>query len=164
VLPFHRAVLNDDDFVNGMTLKVHTQWIETTFAERLPADALLPETDEPGVTTSWIEIDGRRHTLRMPASSTPFATTAGAHQAQTSVADPGAADSTPGILAPMAGTLSSWMVDDGSTVAVGDSIAVMEAMKMETTVTATSAGILHHRSAPGDFVSAGDQLATIEGP
>jgi acetyl-CoA/propionyl-CoA carboxylase biotin carboxyl carrier protein len=164
VLPFHRAVLNDDDFVNGMTLKVHTQWIETTFAERLPADALLPETDEPGVATSWIEIDGRRHTLRMPASSTPFAATAGAHQAQTSVADPGAADSTPGILAPMAGTLSSWMVDDGSTVAVGDSIAVMEAMKMETTVTATSAGILHHRSAPGDFVSAGDQLATIESP
>jgi acetyl-CoA/propionyl-CoA carboxylase biotin carboxyl carrier protein len=164
VLPFHRAVLNDDDFVNGMTLKVHTQWIETTFAERLPADALLPKTDEPGVTTSWIEIDGRRHTLRMPASSTPFATTAGAHQAQTSVANPGAADSTPGILAPMAGTLSSWMVDDGSTVAVGDSIAVMEAMKMETTVTATSAGILHHRSAPGDFVSAGDQLATIESP
>jgi acetyl-CoA/propionyl-CoA carboxylase biotin carboxyl carrier protein len=164
VLPFHRAVLNDDDFVNGMTLKVHTQWIETAFAERLPADALLPETDEPGVTTSWIEIDGRRHTLRMPASSTPFATTAGAHQAQTSVADPGAADSTTGILAPMAGTLSSWMVDDGSTVAVGDSVAVMEAMKMETTVTATSAGILHHRSAPGDFVSAGDQLATIESP
>jgi acetyl-CoA/propionyl-CoA carboxylase biotin carboxyl carrier protein len=164
VLPFHRAVLNDDDFVNGMTLKVHTQWIETTFAERLPADALLPETDEPGVATSWIEIDGRRHTLRMPASSTPFATTAGAHQAQTSVADPGAADSTPGILAPMAGTLSSWMVDDGSTVAVGDSIAVMEAMKMETTVTATTAGVLHHRSAPGDFVSAGDQLATIECP
>jgi acetyl-CoA/propionyl-CoA carboxylase biotin carboxyl carrier protein len=164
VLPFHRAVLNDDDFVNGMTLKVHTQWIETTFAERLPADALLPKTDEPGVTTSWIEIDGRRHTLRMPASSTPFATTAGAHQAQTSVADPGAADSTTGILAPMAGTLSSWMVDDGSTVAVGDSVAVMEAMKMETTVTATSAGILHHRSAPGDFVSAGDQLATIESP
>jgi acetyl-CoA/propionyl-CoA carboxylase biotin carboxyl carrier protein len=164
VLPFHRAVLNDDDFVNGMTLKVHTQWIETAFAERLPADALLPETDEPGVTTSWIEIDGRRHTLRMPASSTPFAATAGANQAKTSVANPDAADSAPGILAPMAGTLSSWMVDDGSTVAVGDSVAVMEAMKMETTVTATSAGILHHRSAPGDFVSAGDQLATIEGP
>jgi acetyl-CoA/propionyl-CoA carboxylase biotin carboxyl carrier protein len=164
VLPFHRAVLNDDDFVNGMTLKVHTQWIETTFAERLPAEALLPETDEPGVTTSWIEIDGRRHTLRMPASSTPFAATAGAHQAQTSVADPDVANSAPGILAPMAGTLSSWMVDDGSTVAVGDSVAVMEAMKMETTVTATSAGVLHHRSAPGDFVSAGDQLATIESP
>ena len=164
VLPFHRAVLNDDDFVNGMTLKVHTQWIETTFAERLPADALLPETDEPGVTTSWIEIDGRRHTLRAPASSTPFAATAGAHQAQTSVANSGAADSSPGILAPMAGTLSSWIVDDGSTVAVGDSVAVMEAMKMETTVTATTAGVLHHRSAPGDFVSAGDQLATIESP
>jgi acetyl-CoA/propionyl-CoA carboxylase biotin carboxyl carrier protein len=164
VLPFHRAVLNDDDFVNGMTLKVHTQWIETTFAERLPADALLPETDEPGVTTSWIEIDGRRHTLRMPASSTPFAATAGANQAKTSVANPDAADSAPGILAPMAGTLSSWMVDDGSTVAVGDSVAVMEAMKMETTVTATTAGVLHHRSAPGDFVSAGDQLATIESP
>jgi acetyl-CoA/propionyl-CoA carboxylase biotin carboxyl carrier protein len=78
VLPFHRAVLRDDDFVGGDALKVHTQWIETSFAERLPADALLPEPDEPGVTHSWIEIDGRRHTLRMPAQSVPVAALSGA--------------------------------------------------------------------------------------
>jgi acetyl-CoA/propionyl-CoA carboxylase biotin carboxyl carrier protein len=164
VLPFDRAVLRDDDFVGGETLKVHTQWIETTFAERLPADALLAEPDEPGVTRSWIEIDGRRHTLRMPTQSVPFAALSGASVGSQNESEANPEHPTPGLVAPMAGTLSTWLVEDGSTVAVGDSVVVMEAMKMETTVAATSAGILHHRSAPGDFLSAGDQLASIDSP
>jgi acetyl-CoA/propionyl-CoA carboxylase biotin carboxyl carrier protein len=171
VLPFHRAVLRDDDFVGGETLTVHTQWIETTFAERLPADALLPEPDEPGVVRSWIEIDGRRHTLRMPAQSLPFA---GAHAggapgvpANGAVATEGLTDGegaeAAGVVAPMAGTVSAWLVDDGATVASGDPIVVMEAMKMETTIVANAAGTLHHVTAPGAFVSAGERLASIDG-
>jgi len=169
VLPFHRAVLRDDDFVGGDALKVHTQWIETTFAERLPADALLPEPEEPGVTESWIEIDGRRHTLRMPAQSVPFGALSGAlsgaGQSPSSSGEAEASESSaPGLVAPMAGTLSTWLVDDGSAVAAGDPVAVMEAMKMETTVVAPRAGILNHRSAVGDFVASGDQLASIDSP
>jgi acetyl-CoA/propionyl-CoA carboxylase biotin carboxyl carrier protein len=168
VLPFHRAVLGDDDFTGVEELRVHTQWIETSFAERLPAEALRPEPDEPGLTSSWIEIDGRRHTLRMPAGAVPLAAASigaalgtSASEAAAGADDP-AAGGEAGVLAPMAGTLSTWLVEDGSVVAAGDPVVVLEAMKMETTVTATSAGTLHHVSAPGDSVAAGEQLASID--
>jgi acetyl-CoA/propionyl-CoA carboxylase biotin carboxyl carrier protein len=171
VLPFHRAVLRDDDFVGGETLRVHTQWIETTFAERLPADALLPEPDEPGVTRSWIEIDGRRHTLRMPAQSLAFAGQSAndgvgqpAHGADATAGPSDAASGdAAGVVAPMAGTVSAWLVDDGATVAPGDPVVVMEAMKMETTIVATAAGALRQEKVPGDFLAAGERLASIDG-
>ncbi|WP_130176743.1 biotin carboxylase N-terminal domain-containing protein [Cryobacterium sp. SO1] len=159
VLPFHRAVLRDDDFT-GEALKVHTQWIETVFAERIPADTLRPEPVEPGVTSSWIEIDGRRHTLRMPAGSTPAALPVAALASARTPAAPAA--SVAGLVAPMAGTLITWLIGDGSEVAEGDPVVVMEAMKMETTIVATGPGTLRHLCVPGDFLAAGQQLATLD--
>jgi acetyl-CoA/propionyl-CoA carboxylase biotin carboxyl carrier protein len=163
VLPFHRAVLRDADFVGGEALTVHTQWIETTFAERIPAEALLPEPVEAGVSTSWIEIDGVRHTLRMPAGAMAMGAPTGGTAAGlpgASVVDGNSADT--GVVAPMAGTLITWLIEDGSTVTAGDPVVVVEAMKMETTITATGTGTLHHASAPGAAVAAGEQLATID--
>jgi acetyl-CoA/propionyl-CoA carboxylase biotin carboxyl carrier protein len=170
VLPFHRAVLGDDDFVGGHELRVHTQWIETTFAERLPAGALLPEPDEPAITSSWIEIDGRRHTLRMPAGAVPLAAVPVAALpgvASGADTDPTGGDATTGpqesgVLAPMAGTLITWLVADGETVAGGDPLVVMEAMKMETTIVAENAGTLRQLSAVGDNISAGQPLAALD--
>jgi len=165
VLPFHRAVLRDDDFVGGDALQVHTQWIETAFAERMPAERLAPAPVEPGVISTWIEIDGVRRTLRMPAGAMPTALPGGASTDGAAAGGAGAGDSTPsadaGLVAPMAGTLITWLVEDGATVAAGDPVVVMEAMKMETTITADAAGTLQHRAAPGAFLAAGDQLATL---
>ena len=161
VLPFHRAVLQDDDFTGGEALTVHTQWIETTFAERIPAEALLPEPADPGITSSWIEIDGVRHTLRMPAGAMSVALP-GASVAGGTTADGATVSTETGVVAPMAGTLITWLVEDGSAVAEGDPVVVLEAMKMETTITASVAGTLRHASAPGDAVAAGEQLATLD--
>jgi acetyl-CoA/propionyl-CoA carboxylase biotin carboxyl carrier protein len=165
VIPFHRAVLGDDDFAGGEELRVHTQWIETSFADRLPVDALRPEPDEPGVTSSWIEIDGRRHTLRMPAGAVPVAALAGVASAADSATADGDATTGPqesGVLAPMAGTLITWLVADGQTVAAGDPLVVMEAMKMETTIVADGAGTLRQLSAVGESISAGQPLAALD--
>ncbi|MGO4783872.1 acetyl/propionyl/methylcrotonyl-CoA carboxylase subunit alpha [Cryobacterium sp. W22_MBD10_FK3] len=165
VLPFDKAVLRDDDFVNGEVLNVHTQWIETTFAERIPAEALRPEPEDAGVSSSWIEIDGVRHTLRMPAGALAVGALSGALSgvpSGASAADTATGIPEPGVVAPMAGTLITWLVEDGSAVAAGDPVVVLEAMKMETTITATSAGTLHHTSAPGDAVAAGERLATLD--
>jgi len=140
---------------------VHTQWIETTFAERIPAEALRLAPDEPGITSSWIEIDGVRHTLRMPAGAgalTGASVLAGA-------GTPGpAADREPpaGLVAPMAGTFIAWLVEDGAAVAAGDPVAVMEAMKMETTIVADGSGTLRQHSVPGDTLASGEQLATLD--
>jgi acetyl-CoA/propionyl-CoA carboxylase biotin carboxyl carrier protein len=159
VLPFHRAVLRDDDFTGGEALRVHTQWIETTFAERMPAEALLPEPVGHGVTTSWIEIDGVRHTLRMPAGAMAVGALSGALPGVSVAETTEAAE--PGVVAPMAGTLITWLIEDGSSVTEGDPVVVLEAMKMETTITATVSGTLHHTAAPGDSVAAGERLASI---
>jgi acetyl-CoA/propionyl-CoA carboxylase biotin carboxyl carrier protein len=164
VLPFHRAVLRDDDFAGGESLRVHTQWIETSFAERIPAEALLPEAAEPGITSSWIEIDGVRHTLRMPAGAVfggaQFGAGSGALPAAAAADNADSLDT--GVVAPMAGTLITWLVEDGSEVTEGDPVVVLEAMKMETTITATGSGTLHHASAPGAAVAVGEQLASID--
>ncbi len=38
VLPFHRAVLESEDFTSVAGMRVHTRWIETDFADQIPVD------------------------------------------------------------------------------------------------------------------------------
>nr|MBP6684772.1 acetyl-CoA carboxylase biotin carboxyl carrier protein subunit [Leucobacter sp.] len=66
------------------------------------------------------------------------------------------------ILAPFAGTLASWQVDDGATVAAGDTIAVLEAMKMEVPVKAAAAGTLLHAVTAGAVVAAGEAIGAVQ--
>ena len=66
-----------------------------------------------------------------------------------------------GLPAPAPGTLVRWLVDDGAVVAEGDPVAVLDAMKMETTVTAHRAGTLTPCADTGATLSADALLATI---
>lgn len=65
------------------------------------------------------------------------------------------------VAAPISGTLQAWKVADGDTVAVGDTLASMEAMKMEMPVTAHRAGRVTLTVAQGAYVAAGTGIATI---
>jgi acetyl-CoA/propionyl-CoA carboxylase biotin carboxyl carrier protein len=144
---------------------VHTQWIETTFAARVPAESLRDASAEPGITETWIEIDGRRHSLRLPAGVLAASMPAGAGEAtELAPVRDGAAPADSGVVAPISGVLTKWLVEDGATVAVGDSVAVMEAMKMETPITVDVAGVVTHVAAAGDELAAGARLAVIEPP
>lgn len=68
----------------------------------------------------------------------------------------------PGILsAPVAGCLRAWQVADGNTVAAGQVVAIMEAMKMDIQVIAPRAGRLQCRIVAGQLVAAGDCLGEI---
>jgi acetyl-CoA/propionyl-CoA carboxylase biotin carboxyl carrier protein len=156
VLPFHRAVLDDADFVANDGFAVHTQWIETTFADRTPPQALAAEPVEAEVISSWIEVDGKRMSLRLPAAlaGSVVAGTGPASQV-TPAAVQEAEDGD--VLSPMAGTLVRWTVEDGARVEQGDTIAVVEAMKMETAVAAPVAGLVHRA---GDAPSPGDPVAS----
>ena len=51
---------------------------------------------------------------------------------------------------------------DGETVAAGQLIAIMEAMKMEMQVTAHRAGVLHQQVTAGSTVAAGAVMANID--
>ena len=178
VLPFHRAVLEDDDFTNGQALRVHTRWIETTFAQRITlAPRPEPLADGPLVRT-FIELDGRRVQLGLPqallagaaaavprgacastsAATAAFAATPLSPPSQAAPSNPGE----PAIAAPISGALLAWQAADGTRVQAGDVVAVMEAMKMETQVTAPAAGVLRQRAAAGSAVQAGEVLAVLE--
>jgi acetyl-CoA/propionyl-CoA carboxylase biotin carboxyl carrier protein len=163
VLPFHRAVLDDVDFIAHDGFAVHTQWIETTFADRTPPQSLAEEPAEADVVSSWIEVAGKRMTLRLPsalAGTIVAGTGTAAQVTPTNVQEADDGD----VLSPMAGTLVRWTVEDGTAVEQGDTIAVIEAMKMETTVAAPSAGRVHRSSdapSPGDPVTSSSVLATI---
>jgi 3-methylcrotonyl-CoA carboxylase alpha subunit len=66
------------------------------------------------------------------------------------------------LAAPMPGKLLSFAVKVGETVAAGQALAVMEAMKMEHTVAAPTAGtVAELLYAPGDQVAEGAPLLRL---
>ncbi|MGV1912857.1 acetyl/propionyl/methylcrotonyl-CoA carboxylase subunit alpha [Agrobacterium vitis] len=161
VLPFHRAAMETADFIGTDGFKVHTRWIETDFAT-MPEAAMRPE---PAADTSLIrthvEIDGKRHALGIPAQLLAGLGNLSATAGQTAVGDTGNTPEKGAITAPVSGTVQSFKVKDGDRVAAGDLLAVMEAMKMETQIMATSAGTVSLVASEGDYLAAGSLLLKI---
>jgi len=65
------------------------------------------------------------------------------------------------VLTGVAGTLLAWKAEEGETVAEGQLVAVMEAMKMEMQVTAPCAGTLHRGASAGQVLAAAEVLGRI---
>jgi propionyl-CoA carboxylase alpha chain len=77
--------------------------------------------------------------------------------------DPADQVATGSLLAPMPGTVVSVAVEVGAAVEAGQPVLVLEAMKMQHTVTAPHAGTVSDlRVAPGQQVAAGEVLAVVE--
>ena len=160
VVPFHRRLLTDPAFVGAEDgFSVHTRWIETECAwlEEL-AETRPGAPDEEAVVRTWIEIDGRRSTLGLPAT---LAFT-GAPLTANPTAKASEAVNEGALVTPMAGSLVSWTVADGQDVSAGERVAVMEAMKMETAVTAQRSGRIHFIASLGAYWPAGTEIARIE--
>ena len=67
--------------------------------------------------------------------------------------------------APLMGRLSSVLVDEGSEVSKDTPIFVIEAMKMETTITAPADGVVRRIHLPaGTLVQQGDLVVEFERP
>lgn len=155
VIPFDLRAIDDPAFATA-AFAVHTQWIETVLLPALesqPRPAVAPVS---GLQRFPVEIDGRRVMLGLPAELLAgIGRPAGEVPAPVAAADPSE------LRAPAPGTLVRWLVDDGAEVAEGDPVAVLDAMKMETTVTAHRAGTLTPRADTGATLSADALLATI---
>jgi acetyl-CoA/propionyl-CoA carboxylase biotin carboxyl carrier protein len=162
VLPFHRAVVNAADFDDTANFAVHTRWIETDFAEPLAAALRVVPVDTT-VLRGTMEIDGVRHDVGIGAM---LLERLAAHlqlpPQSSTVSKPTNATSPSGALvAPITGLLQRWNVTEDEQVSAGQVIAVMEAMKMETQVTAPHGGRIALRAAAGQSVAADAVLATI---
>ena len=170
VIPFHRVVLDDPAFApaEGGEFKVHTRWIETEFNNTIPMYSGAPgsvDSDEDERTTVVVEVNGKRLEVSLPdlgggtkPAAKPAAKTRKSRSARG--AAKGGGDE---LTSPMQGTIVKVAASDGDTVAEGDLILVLEAMKMEQPITAHKAGKVSGLSAkPGDTVTSGAVLATIK--
>jgi acetyl-CoA/propionyl-CoA carboxylase biotin carboxyl carrier protein len=168
VIPFHRAVVRDEAFTSE-PFTVHTRWIETEWDNQVPphsAASAEGAEDEPRQTVV-VEVGGRRLEVSLPAGLA-----AGGGAAAPAGAAPrprkrgsghgGSAASGDSLTSPMQGTIVKVAVSDGDTVAEGDLVVVLEAMKMEQPITAHKAGTVSALSAEvGATVTSGAVLCTI---
>jgi acetyl-CoA/propionyl-CoA carboxylase biotin carboxyl carrier protein len=177
VIPFHRAVVSDPAFIgDGEGFTVHTRWIETEWDNKIEpftGGAPLDEEDALPRQKVVVEIGGRRVEVSLPgdlAIGNGGGGTAGAAgvirkkpKPRKRGAQAGAAASGDSVTAPMQGTVVKVAVEEGQTVATGDLIVVLEAMKMENPVTAHKDGTITGLSVEaGAAVTQGTVLAEIK--
>ena len=168
VVPFHRAVVRDEAFTTE-PFTVHTRWIETEWDNQVPPYSAAPvghDEDEPRQTVV-VEVGGRRLEVSLPAGLTAGgggapAAAGGAKPRKRGGGHGGAAASGDSLTSPMQGTIVKVAVSDGDTVAEGDLVVALEAMKMEQPITAHKAGTVSGLSAEvGASVTSGAVICTI---
>ncbi len=175
VLPFHRAVVRDPAFTSE-PFSVHTRWIETEFAADIPpytggthgGGAAAGGDPEPRERIT-VEVGGKRLEVTVPAglgaAAGSGATAAPGGRPKAAGRRGGAAGGAPSgdeLVSPMQGTIVKIVAADGEQVAIGDTIVVLEAMKMEQPLTAHKAGTITGLSiAVGQTVPAGAVICQI---
>jgi acetyl-CoA/propionyl-CoA carboxylase biotin carboxyl carrier protein len=165
VLPFHRAVIRDEAFT-GEPFTVHTRWIETEWANEVPpfAAPTAPDGVKEERETVVVEVGGRRIEVRLPKNLSGGTATSPAPRRSPTRAQGSAQSKVTkgGLTAPMQGTIVKVAVQNGDEVADGDTIVVIEAMKMEQPIQAHKAGTVAGLSVePGTTVTAGTVLCEI---
>ncbi|MEY9940971.1 biotin carboxylase N-terminal domain-containing protein [Streptacidiphilus sp. MAP5-3] len=176
-IPFHRAVVADPAFApelggSDAPFQVFTRWIETEFDNTIPpfTGAGAGENDEDGGReTVVVEVGGKRIEVSLPAglgvSSGPAAKAAGGGKAKRrAVAGKGgSAVSGDTLASPMQGTIVKVAVEEGQTVAEGDLVVVLEAMKMEQPLNAHKSGTVVGITAEvGATVTSGAAICEIK--
>jgi acetyl-CoA/propionyl-CoA carboxylase, biotin carboxylase, biotin carboxyl carrier protein len=166
-LPFHRLIVRDEAYI-AEPFAVHTRWIETEWAggvepfDPAAAGAAAPQQDRETVV---VEVGGKRLEVTLPAGLGAGAAAGQAgkpvRRSGTKAGGAGAAGGD-ALASPMQGTIVKVAVADGDTVAEGDLVVVLEAMKMEQPLNAHKAGVVSDLNAEvGAAVTAGAVICTI---
>jgi acetyl-CoA/propionyl-CoA carboxylase biotin carboxyl carrier protein len=172
VVPFHRAVVSDPAFAptDGAPFTIHTRWIETEFDNTIEAyaggSADAEEAEER--QTVVVEVGGKRLEVSLPGGLSLGGGSGGVAAKKKAPkrsggGKSGGAASGDSLTAPMQGTIVKIAVEEGATVAAGDLVIVLEAMKMEQPITAHKAGVVSGLTATvGETVTSGAVLAEIK--
>ena len=166
VLPFDRLVVHHPDFIGENGFKVYTRWIENDFAEKLSMESRADKI-EPQIERFDVEIDGKRVELGLPFRFLKLLEGAGSavngaqnpqfDSGKQVKADKGAGD----IAAPIPGTIKAWLKKQGEKIEEGATVAVMEAMKMETEIKAEKSGTLEIVKPADSITNVGEVIARI---
>ncbi len=174
-IPAHRLVLDAPEFVGAAH---STAWLEqhldltaippaTTAGPSSPA----PEGEPPRVRRDVdVEVDGRRFSVSLwvpevePAAATGPGTARPPRRGATSGGGrSGATGDGRSVCPPMQGTVVDVLVAVGDEVEEGQTVCVIEAMKMENQIGASRSGrVAEVKVEPGQAVGAGDVVMVIE--
>jgi acetyl-CoA/propionyl-CoA carboxylase, biotin carboxylase, biotin carboxyl carrier protein len=170
VLPFHRAVVADPAFA-GEPLRVHTRWIETEFDTPMPAQEAAEVAEPAEREAVTVEVGGKRLEVTVPAgawgsrgsggagSAGGTSTRAGARPRNRRAVNVSSGDT---LTSPMQGTIIKIAVTEGQQVSSGDTVVVLEAMKMEQPLTAHKDGTVTGLAVEvGQTVSAGAAICEL---
>jgi acetyl-CoA/propionyl-CoA carboxylase biotin carboxyl carrier protein len=168
VLPFHRAVVRDPAFAPAdpdEPFAVHTRWIETEWdntVEPFAGDAEPGDDAEPPQRVV-VEVNGKRLEVALPSGFGGGGGKAKAPPRKSGSKRAGAAVSGDSLTSPMQGTVVKVVATDGDRVAAGDTVVVVEAMKMEQALKAHKDGVIEGLTAEvGQTVTSGAVLCEIK--
>ncbi|HVM68124.1 MAG TPA: biotin/lipoyl-containing protein, partial [Acidimicrobiales bacterium] len=179
-IPADLAILRHPDFIEA---KHSTKWVEDVL-DLSGIAAGPPAAGADGAAAKVqrdvdVEVDGRRFHVRVwvpadeagpvvAAAPGPAARAAGAAARPKRSGGGGGGHAAAGgsgsgnVTVPMQGTIIKVLVEQGDTVEEGQTVAILEAMKMENAITAEKAGTVSEvRVSPGDTVGGGDVVVVI---
>lgn len=166
-IPADIAILDHADF---RAAEHSTKWVEevldlsSTSSKPAPPD----EEDEPKVRHNVdVEVNGKRFNVAMwmPESAMSGGGAAPARKPKRRAASAGGAGGSGSgdVVVPMQGTVVKVLVEVGQDVEAGETVIVLEAMKMENNVAAEKSGTVKEvRVEPGQSVSGGDVVVVID--
>ncbi|EGD1855421.1 biotin/lipoyl-binding protein, partial [Salmonella enterica subsp. enterica serovar Cerro] len=128
------------------------------------AEAAQPvaKAEKPAASGIYtVEVEGKAFVVKVSDGGDISQLTAAAPAASSAPATAPAGAGTP-VTAPLAGNIWKVIATEGQTVAEGDVLLILEAMKMETEIRAAQAGTVRGIAVKsGDAVSVGDTLMTL---
>ena len=171
VIPFHRKIVNDPAFVaSDAKFGVYTRWIETEWVNDLePWGGQLDAIDQISNARKnvVVEVDGKRIEVSLPArmlqAGSASASGGRAPKRKISSHHGSSGAGNKSIKAPMQSTVVKLAVAAGDKVVEGDQILVLEAMKMEQSISSPRDGVIKTvKVSVGETVPSGTVLIEFE--
>lgn len=169
-IPALEAILSHPDFEEG---KHSTKWVEEKAGlenlEVKPLSESEPTADTKVERQIDAEVNGRRYQVRLWLNQQDIAGTPSLALSPNGIRKPkakthavlGGGSGT--ISVPMQGTIVKVLVEAGQSVEAGQTVCVLEAMKMENAISTEKSGVVKEvRVKPGDSVGGGDIVVIVE--